>query len=132
MSSITLHFELTYQKEEQARLVFEAFSQWPTLTIRKKKPDARRLAIIKRSMAWIGYEFNGIYREVFEKQNVILERPPTREQNTISLLFYCSKINGHQFFHIFFEELSMLPVTIDGHLYNDMDGYTESKIITVL
>lgn len=131
MSSINLHFELIYQDEEHARLVFEAFSQWPTSTIRKKKPDARRLTAIKRSMDWLGYEFNVVYQHAFEKQNAILEKPPIKEDCTVELVFYCSKLSGNQFFHIFFEELSALPVTIMGHLYNDMDGYTESKIVKI-
>lgn len=131
MSSINLHFELIYHDEEHARLVFDAFSQWPTLTIRKKKPDARRLAAIKRSMDWLGYEFNGVYQHAFEKQNAILEKPPTKENNTVELVFYCSKLSGNQFFRIFFEELSALPVTITGHFYNDMDGYTESKSVKI-
>ena len=54
MSSVTLQVQLTYKSAEHAKLVFEAFSQWPTMTVRKKRPDARRMQAIKCSMIHFG------------------------------------------------------------------------------
>lgn len=131
MSAITINFRLTFSDDEHARLVFEAFSQWPTFTVRRKTPDARRMKAIVCSMEWLGYHLEQVYSEVFEKQNAILEKPPVKDGLAISLCFYCSKRNGEQLFQYFFDELTALPVIIEGYLYRDMDGYSESRKVTI-
>lgn len=131
MSAITLNFRLTYSDDEHARLVFEAFSQWPTLTVRRKTPDVRRMKAIVCSMEWLGYRLDKVYGEIFDKQNAILEKPPKKDGKDIELCFYCSKLSGNRLFQYFFDEFTALPVSIEGYFYRDMDGYSESKKVTI-
>lgn len=131
MSSTTLTFNLSYLEPEHARLVFDAFSQWPTLTVRKKTPDAKRMKVIKASMEWIGYNLPRIYRHVFEEQTCTLEKLPIRNGNTVCLEFYCGTMSGDELFEAFFNEIVTIPVTIRGSLYRDLDGYTEKRTVTI-
>ena len=132
MSSISLWVELSYTKDEHARLVFEAFSQWPTMTVRKKTPNARRLSAIKCSMEWIGYELSDVYRHVFEERTCTLEMPPVREGNTVKLHFYCGKVSGLYLFEALFNELTAIPVTIEAALHRDLDDFTDSRRLTIV
>ena len=131
MSSITLHIELNYPDSEHTRLVFEAFSQWPTNTVRKKTPDARRMKAIKCSMEWIGYELPTIYKLVFEDKSCALEQAPIREGNMVRLHFYCGKWAGIALFDALFNELCAIPVTIVGHLDRDLDDFQDSRTLTI-
>ncbi len=65
MSSISLHISLTYPSAKHAKLVFKAFSQLPTNTVRSRKPDVKRMEAIKCSMEYISYELATIYQLVF-------------------------------------------------------------------
>ena len=132
MSSVTVQVQLTYKTTAHTKLVFEAFSQWPTMTVRKKKPDAKRMRAIKCSMDWIGYQIPTIYELVFEQQSCTLEDAPTRAGNTITMRFYCGRLSGHKLVDAFFDELVALPVTIDIASIDDFDdaAYSQTKRIT--
>tara|TARA_Y100000780_G_scaffold140516_1_gene126898 strand:- start:4588 stop:5016 length:429 start_codon:yes stop_codon:yes gene_type:complete len=131
MSSVTLQVQLTYKSAEYAKLVFEAFSQWPTMTVRKKRPDARRMQAIKCSMDWIGYQLPTIFALVFEQQTCVLEDAPTKVGDSIKLQFYCGRQAGSKLVEAFFEELTALAVTIDIISVNDFDDsiYSQTKKI---
>lgn len=135
MSAITIHLSLTYTSQKQARLVFEAFSQWPTNTVRKKVPNAARLQSIKTSMEYMGYQLPRIYKLVFDEQSCQLETPPTFSQHNsvykVSLEFYCGKTKGYELWDALFSELTALPVTINGSLYADFDGSEFTKQVVV-
>ncbi len=131
MSSISIELHLTYPDAEHARLVFEAFSQWPTMTVRKQAPNAKRMKAIKASMDWIDYDLPNIYQLVFEQQSCTLEEAPIREGNAIKLHFYCGKWAGNQLWEALFSELVAKPVSIEGFLYADFDGSNEHQIKVV-
>lgn len=130
MSAIHIHLDLTYPNDDTARLVFEAFSQWPTETLRSKKPDTRRLKAIKCSMDWIGYDMPHLYQRVFEQEVCHLVEPPVREGNTIRLYFYCGKRAGWQFWEEVYVDLGKIPVTIHGHFMYDMTGLEDERTET--
>lgn len=131
MSAITIHLKLTYPNTEHARLVFEAFSQWPTNTVRKKAPNESRLKAIKTSMEYMGYQLPCIYQLVFDEQSCQLEASPTYSETNIghcvSLEFYCGKTKGYDLWDVLFKELTALPVVIEANLYADFDGRELTK-----
>ncbi|MGQ8365521.1 hypothetical protein [Glaciecola sp. 1036] len=127
MSAIHISLILTYQDDELAKLVFEAFSQWPTASVRKKKPDAKRMKAIKCSMDWIGYEIPHLYKRVFEQEVCLLESAPRKQQNNVFLHFYCGKRAGWQFWDEVFDDLGTLPVTIKGYFMYDMTGQEQFR-----
>ncbi|AUC89447.1 hypothetical protein CW735_15660 [Alteromonas sp. MB-3u-76] len=131
MSSVTLHVQLAYETAEHAKLVFEAFSQWPTMTVRKKRPDARRMRAIKCSMDWIGYQLPTIFELVFEQQTCVLEDAPTRVGNSVKLQFYCGRQAGSKVVEAFIDELTALPVTIKIISLDDFDDsiYSQTRKI---
>lgn len=135
MSAITIHLCLAFNKPEHAKLVSEAFSQWPTNTVRKKTPSPSRIKAIKTSMEYMGYQLPNMYQLVFNEQSCQLEIPPTyserSKQYCVNLEFYCSKKKGYDLWDALFTELSALPVTLEGSLYADFDGHELTKCLTV-
>ncbi|WP_289028844.1 hypothetical protein [uncultured Paraglaciecola sp.] len=129
MSSTDIILRLTYPNPEHTRLVLEAFEFWPHIRQKHGFPTPEQIELTESRMKALGYYTPQLFNYTLFDPSCILEYPASLEGDCIKLDFYCSKTESDDFWNVVFDELSALPVKIDGYYHCDMSDYEQKRTV---